>query len=197
MDREYLVNQLMNIAKQNGVEIDAEVLGMIVNATVFRVVSKGSILQNVGEETKTAALVLNGICRAYYVDEDGNDITRGFSIPGTFCMDEGLFGYSESIVTWETLEDATLMFFEIREMKKLIYDDNQLKNTYIMLLENALRYKIYRENGFLVENATQRYVHFKKLYPMICESVKQQYVATYLGIAPESFSRIKKALKEE
>lgn len=197
MDREYLVNQLMNIAKQNGVEIDAEILGMIVNATVFRVVSKGSILQNVGEETKTAALVLNGICRAYYVDEDGNDITRGFSIPGTFCMEEGLFGYNESIVTWETLEDTTLMFFEIQEIKELIYENNQLKNTYIMLLENALRYKIYRENGFLVENATQRYVHFKKLYPMICESVKQQYVATYLGIAPESFSRIKKALKEE
>ena len=64
-------------------------------------------------------------------------------------------------------------------------------------LENALRYKIYRENGFLVENATQRYIHFKKLYPMICESVKQHYVATYLGIAPESLSRIKKALKEE
>jgi len=32
------------------------------------------------------------------------------------------------------------MFFEIREMKKLIYDDNQLKNTYIMLLENVLKY---------------------------------------------------------
>ena len=76
MDREYLVNQLMKIAKQNGVEIDAEVLGMIVNKSVFRVVAKGGILQNVGEETKTAALVLNGICRAYYVD--GNDITRGF-----------------------------------------------------------------------------------------------------------------------
>ncbi len=45
--------------------------------------------------------------------------------------------------------------------------------------------------------ATERYIHFKKLYPMICETVKQHYVATYLGIAPESLSRIKKALKEE
>lgn len=197
MDREYLVNQLMKIAKQNGVEIDAEVLGMIVSKSIFRVVSKGSILQNVGEETKTAALVLNGICRAYYVDGDGNDITRGFSISGTFCMDEGLFGYSESIVTWETLEETTLMFFEIQEIKDLIYENNQFKNLYIILLENALRYKIYRENGFLVENATQRYIHFKKLYPMICESVKQHYVATYLGIAPESLSRIKKSLKEK
>lgn len=196
MDREYLVNQLVNIAKQNSVEIDAEVLGMIVNKATFRVVSKGNILQNLGEKTQTVALVLNGICRAYYVDEEGNDITRGFSIPGTLCMDEGLFGYSESIVTWETLEETTLMFFEIQEMKEFIYENDQLKNVYIMLLENALRYKIYRENEFLVENATQRYIHFKKLYPMICESVKQHYVATYLGIAPESLSRIKKALKK-
>lgn len=197
MDREYLVNQLMKLAKQNGVDIDAEVLGIIVNKSIFRVVAKGGILQNQGEETKTAALVLNGICRAYYVDGDGNDITRGFSIPGTLCMDEGLFGYRESIVTWETLEETTLMFFDIQEMKKIIYENNQLKDVYIMLLENALRYKIYRENGFLVENATDRYIHFKKLYPMICETVKQHYVATYLGIAPESLSRIKKALKEE
>lgn len=197
MNREYLVNQLMKIAKQNGVEIATEVLGMIVNKSDFRVIAKGGILQNQGEETKTAALVINGMCRAYYVDGDGNDITRGFSIPGTLCMDEGLFGYSESIVTWETLEESTLMFLGIQEIKDLIYENNQLKNVYIMLLENALRYKIYRENGFLVENATERYIHFKKRYPMICESVKQQYVATYLGIAPESLSRIKKALKEE
>ena len=44
--RENLVNQLMKIAKQNGVEIDAEVLGMIVNKSAFRVVAKGGILQN-------------------------------------------------------------------------------------------------------------------------------------------------------
>lgn len=149
MDRNYLVNQLMQIAKQNGMEIDAEVLGIIVNKSVFRVVAKGGILQNVGEETKTAALVLNGICRAYYVDGDGNDVTRGFSIPGTLCMDEGLFGYKESIVTWETLEETTLMFFGVQEMKKIIYENNQLKDVYIMLLENALRYKYIGKMHFL------------------------------------------------
>lgn len=196
MDKEYLINQLMNIAKQNSTEIDTEILGVVVNNSVFRVVPKGNILQSVGEKTNTAALVLDGICRCYYLDGDGNDVTRGFSFPGTFCMDEGMFGYSESIVTWETLEETTLMFFEVQEMKKLIIENNQLKNAYIMFLENALRYKIYRENGFLVENAAERYIHFKKLYPNICDSVKQHYVATYLGIAPESLSRIRKALKE-
>lgn len=196
MDKEYLIHRLNDIAKQNSIHLSEETLESIVNVSVFRVVSKGEILRNTMDENNTAALVLNGMCRAFYVDGDGNDITRGFSIPGTLCMDEGLFGYPESIVTWETLEETIMMIFDVSKMKKIILENDELKNVYIMLLENALRYKIYRENGFLVENATERYLHFKKLYPMICEKVKQHQLASYLGIAPESLSRIRKALKE-
>lgn len=72
-----------------------------------------------------------------------------------------------------------------------------LKTLWISLLEDGLRYKMYRENGFLVENATERYLHFRKLYPKLCGRAAQKHIATYLGIAPESLSRIKKAMKEE
>lgn len=48
----------------------------------------------------------------------------------------------------------------------------------------------------LVENATEKYIHFRKLYQEICANVKQSYIATYLGIAPKSLSRIRKAMKE-
>lgn len=196
MDKEYFIDQLMNIAKHNGFELDRKIIGEVVSSSVFRIIPKGSILRNIGDENDTVALVLNGICRAYYVDGDGNDITRGFAPAGTMCMDEGLFGYSESIATWEALEESTLMIFETNRIKELIHHNNQLKDMYITLLENALRYKLYRENGFLVENATQRYISFKRRYPEICRTVKQHYIATYLGVTPESLSRIKKALKE-
>lgn len=122
MDKDYLIHQLMDLAKQNNIELSEEILGKIVYMSIVHVVSKGEILRQV--------------------------------------------------------------------------ENDELKNVYIMLLENALRYKIYRENGFLVENATERYLHFKKLYPTICEKVKQHHLASYLGIAPESLSRIRKALKE-
>ncbi len=196
MDREYFIHQLMNMAEQSGFVLDREIISEVVNNSIFRIIPKGSILRNVGEEANNVALVLNGICRAYYVDGDGNDITRGFAPAGTMCMDEGLFGYSESIATWETLEESTLMIFKTKKIKDLVYDNNQLKDMYITLLENALRYKLYRENGFLVENATQRYINFKKHYPELCKTVKQHYIATYLGVTPESLSRIRKALKE-
>lgn len=196
MDKDYLIHQLMDIAKRNNIELSKDIFEKIINISVFRVVKKGEILRQIEDENKTAALVLNGMCRAYYIDGNGNDITRGFSIAGTLCMDDGLFGYSKSIVTWEAIEESTMIIFDVVEMKKIIMEDDGFKNTYIMLLENAIRYKIYRENDFLVENATERYIHFKKLYPIICECVKQHHLASYLGIAPESLSRIRKALRE-
>ncbi len=196
MDKEYLISQLNMIAMQNNVFLSGEILGEIVAISVFKVVNRGEIIRNITDENKTAALVLGGMCRAYYVDEEGNDITRGFSIPGTLCMDEGLFGYPESIATWETIEETTLMIFDVAKIKAIILKNDELKNIYIMLLENALRYKIYRENGFLVENASERYLHFRKMYPMICDKVKQHQLASYLGIKPESLSRIKKTLRE-
>ena len=195
MDKEYLISQLNMIAMQNEISLSRDILGEIVAISVFKVVNRGEIIRNITDENKTAALVLGGMCRAYYVDEEGNDITRGFSIPGTLCMDEGLFGYPESIVTWETIEETTLMIFDVAKIKDIILKNDELKNIYIMLLENALRYKIYRENGFLVENASERYLHFRKMYPMICDKVKQHQLASYLGIKAESLSRIKKTLR--
>ena len=197
MDKEYLVNQLICKARQFGVDLDTVTLGKIVNLSVFRVAEKGDVLRHIGDKTETAGIVLSGLVRCYYVDSNGNDITRGFSVEGALCMDDGMFGYNESICEWESLEETMLMIFSVDKIKKLIFENEQLTNTYIKLLENALRYKIYRENGFLVENATERYIHFRKLYPELCATVVQQYIATYLGIAPESLSRIRKALKEQ
>ena len=197
MNKQIIIEQLAALAETYKLGLDNDTLERIVMLSTFRIVEKGTLLRSIGDSTDTAALVLDGMARCYYIDGDGNDITRGFSVKGTLCMDDGMFGYGESLTEWETLTDTTLMIFKVAEIKTLINENDELKNTYIQLLENALKYKIYRENGFLVENASERYIHFRKMFPEICQTVKQQYIATYLGIAPESLSRIKKSLKED
>ena len=112
-------------------------------------------------------------------------------------MDDGLFGYSERVCMWEALEETTVMFLETGKVRKLISENESFKDTWILLLEKGMRYKIYRENGFLVENATERYIHFKKLFPELSGRVPQKHIASYLGIKPESLSRIRGALKEK
>ena len=98
---------------------------------------------------------------------------------------------------WEALEDSTVMLFGTEEFDRFIMSSEALKTLWIQALKDGLRYKMYRENGFLVESATERYLHFKKLFPKLCEAVPQKHIATYLGIAPESLSRIRKAMREE
>ena len=197
MDKNYFVEQLKVFAEKYKIYVDEEILGAVVNAATFRVISKGEVISSIGDDTSVAGLVLSGLARCYYIDEDGNDITRGFAPEGTICMDEGFFGYPERICMWETLEETSVMFCRTADIKALIKENAAFKDVWIYLLEQAIRYKIYRENGFLVENATERYVHFKKLYPDLCKKVPQKHIATYLGIAPESLSRIRSAMKDD
>ncbi|MBR4579956.1 MAG: Crp/Fnr family transcriptional regulator [Lachnospiraceae bacterium] len=196
MDKKFFVQQLKKFSDLYQINVDEEILGEIVNKATFRVLPKGEIIASIGENTLLAGLVLSGLARCYYIDNDGNDITRGFAPEGTMCMDEGFFGYPERICMWETLEETTLMLCRTEDIKNLIKENVEFKDIWITLLERALRYKIYRENGFLVENASERYIHFKKMYPNLSEKVPQKHIATYLGIAPESLSRIRRAMKE-
>ena len=78
MDKEYLVKLLTEMSSKYKLYIDAEVLGKIVNMSSFRIVEKGTVLRHIGDITLNAALVLNGMIRCYYIDDDGNDMTRGF-----------------------------------------------------------------------------------------------------------------------
>lgn len=196
MDKEYLVQQLSEIAARYNVPADREALGELVAISSFRVIAQGSLIASIGDGTGYSGLMLNGTARSYYIDSEGNDITRGFSVEGSLFMDEGLYGYDERICMWEALEDSTVMLCETSRVKDLIRSNAAFKDLWICLLEMSVRYKLYRENGFLVESAAERYMHFKKLYPEVCRRVPQKHIATYLGITPESLSRIRSAMKE-
>ena len=196
MDKEYLVQQLSEIAARYNVPADREALGELVAISSFRVIAQGSLIASIGDGTGYSGLMLNGTARSYYIDSEGNDITRGFAVEGSLFMDEGLYGYDERICMWEALEDSTVMLCETSRVKDLIRSNAAFKDLWICLLEMSVRYKLYRENGFLVESAAERYMHFKKLYPEVCRRVPQKHIATYLGITPESLSRIRSAMQE-
>ena len=197
MNKELIVRKLKGLAAVNKMTFEEEVLNKAVELARFKVYPKGVIIKSIGDKADSVAIIIDGVVRGCYIDADGNDISRGFALSGGLCMDESVMGYSEYICMWETLEESTLMLFDVQDFKSLIMSREDLKTIWIQLLEGGLRYKMYRENGFLVENATQRYLYFKRLYPKLCERIPQKHIATYLGIAPESLSRIRKAMKEE
>ena len=196
MDKAYLIKQLKELSDGFGLDISEEALSKAIGFSRFKVYSKGEILARTGDKATTAGMVLSGVVRSYYVDADGNDITQYFAAEANWCIDSGMIGFDEMQANGEALEDTTVMLFDVKDMKELINSDEALKDTWIYALESGLRYKVYRENGFLVENATERYVAFRKRYPMLAKRVPQRCIATFLGITPESLSRIRSSLKE-
>jgi len=197
MNKDIIIQQLKELAEGNNLKIEDEIYSRAVEIAQFRVFRKNTVIRSIGDKADIVGIVIDGLVRCYYIDGNGNDVTRGFSDACKMAMDDGILGFSEHNCMWETLEDSTIMFFDVRDIKSLIMSDENLKTLWIELLESGLRYKIYRESGFLVENATERYLHFRKLYPQLCSRIPQKHIATYLGITPESLSRIRKVLKEE
>ena len=196
MDKTYIIDQMRALSDRFGFGLEDEIFDAVLGFSEFRVYSKGSLLANIGDSAARAAIVMNGIVRSYYVDGDGNDITQFFAREGSICMDEGMMGFDEILKMWEAIEEVTVMLFDVKRMKELIYSREKLKNIWIELLEGGMRYKMYREGGFLTENATERYLKFRRNYPDLAGRVQQRYIATYLGIKPESLSRIRAMLKE-
>lgn len=158
---------------------------------------KGDIILGMGEKMNKVYFVVEGIARSYYIDSDGNDITKSFVLEYNFCVAESFFTDEPSSQIFEAIEDMTVIEFDSRELKSYMLSDTALKEIYIKMMELTIIYKMKRESSFQLESATERYINFKKELPNIENRVKQSYVASYLGITPVSLSRIRRALRED
>lgn len=198
MQQETIIKELMEASEELlHMKLDSEDISSVLSISEIKMYQKSKIIAGISQRITHTGLVLNGIIRSYYLDMDGNAVTKNFHREYGLFMDEGLLGYTETICAYEVVEDAVVMLFETACLKELIMRNENLKNLYIASLESGLRYKIYRENDFLTNNATERYLQFKRDYPELVNKVKQSYISTYLGITPESLSRIRRTLKEE
>lgn len=197
MQREHLIERLFRASEQLlDVKLDLSDIESILSISQIQTFKKGDIIQRIDEEFSHTGLVLMGMVRSYYLDKDGNEITKYFHKECNLFMDEGLIGYKEAISTYEAIENSIVLFMKTEKLKELIQENEKFKEIYIAALESGIRYKIRRENEFLINNATERYLQFEKEYPELIDRVKQSYISTYLGITPESLSRIRKGLKE-
>jgi len=158
---------------------------------------KNDMILNMWDEQNEVYVIFSGIARSYYLDKDGNDITKFFMKENDFCVGESLFSNQKSIQGFEALENVSALKFKAKDLKELILQDENLSRLYMEFLENNLLYKMQREYAFQILSATERYIAFQKEYGKIKGRVPQHYIASYLGITPESLSRIRRTIKEE
>jgi len=174
------------------ISIDDLSLNEIVEAFETRQLPKGGFLVNAGQRCTEMAFIASGFLRMYDVP-DGKEITLWIGSSGKFITSVSSFVFgTENYWNIQALTDCTLFsigrkeHFELcaRQSKWLEFDNLLLARSFA-LLEN-------RMFAHLHTTAKQRFEALLREEPALFNHVPLHYIASVLGIAPESLSRLRK-----
>ncbi|WBU88969.1 Crp/Fnr family transcriptional regulator [Cellulophaga omnivescoria] len=158
-------------------------------------VLKGEQLLIAGDICKHTFYVEKGLLRLYGLDENGKENILQFGTENWFVTDRDSVYFKEpSNYFIDALEDTTVVLLDEDFIELVAKLNPSFRKKNEKLLHNHIRHLNRRIHLLLGASAKTRYVEFVKLYPDVLLRVPQWMIASYLGITPESLSRIRKDL---
>lgn len=141
--------------------------------------------------------VLKGTFRTFYIDNNGADITTHFQLENMFIVDYQSFITSKkSVFQIEALEDSHILYFNKKTVVNLFQQSHNWEKFGRIIAEQVFILYTKRFQSLLFQTAEERYLHLLKEFPEIFQRVPQYLIASYLGIKPQSLSRIRKQLSQ-
>lgn len=148
-----------------------------------------------GARTDSMYLILKGLVRAFYIDENGSEITKCFAKENEWC---GFYSYLSDepspffVETLEKTETAVIKTANIRTMCRKM---PALAQNVSALINQAYLQTDKKAYSFASKEAKERYIDFVRENPEVIRRAKQEHIASYLGITPSSLSRLKREIK--
>jgi CRP-like cAMP-binding protein len=167
-------------------------------ATTFFIpkrVRKHQYLLEAGDVSRHVAYVVKGCLRSYTIDEAGEEHIGHFAIEDWWIGD--LYSFYEnqpSVYAIDALEDSELLLLDRSGMEKLCLAIPKFERYFRLILQGSFVASQRRIMQSLSATAEERYLQFLKNYPAIFSRVPQKMIASYLGITPQSLSRIRRHL---
>jgi CRP-like cAMP-binding protein len=179
----------------SNLDIDEKEIFSIVENCSIKKVKKDEFLLSQNDYSKHTFFVEKGLLRQFSIDEKGKEHILSFAPENWFVTDrESSYFNLPSAYFIQALEDSQVVLIDetfIKLLSKKIPSFTDFNNK---LLHNHIRHLQNRINLLLSAIAEDRYLQFIKMYPDILLRVPQTMVASYLGITPESLSRVRKEL---
>ncbi|MEO6831212.1 MAG: Crp/Fnr family transcriptional regulator [Chitinophagaceae bacterium] len=175
---------------------EAEISSLIENCPT-KTFSKGQFLLRENEFCKHTFFVESGLLRQYSIDNKGKEHILSFAPENWFVTDrESSYFNRPSSYYIQALEDSKVVLIDEGFMQLVAQKIPNFTDFNNRLLHNHIRHLQTRINLLLSATAEERYLQFIEMYPDILLRVPQTMVASYLGITPESLSRVRKELAQ-
>jgi CRP-like cAMP-binding protein len=161
-------------------------------------VRRSQFLSHAGDPAHHVAFVEKGCLRLYSVDDNGEEHVVQFAIEDWWISD--LYSFltgTPATYNIDALEDSEVLLLDRTAQEKICTLLPQFERFFRLLYQGSIISKERRILGTLSLSAEEQYLAFIETYPTIVQRIPQNQIASYLGITPQSLSRIRKELTEK
>lgn len=146
-----------------------------------------------GDVCTHLAFVTQGCLRLYSIDAAGEEHTLQFAPENWWISDiYSLLTGHPSTLNIDTLEDTQVLLLRQTDMETIYARAPVFERFFRLLMQSRYLALQERINAALSESATEKYNHFMHKYRDLAQRLPQHIIASYLGIKPESLSRVRR-----
>ncbi len=184
---------LQNISKHIKLTPEEELL--FLSKTETRNYKAKTIILNAGEICKHSYFVNSGLLRSFNINDNIVEHVLSFACEGWWISDMYSFlSQKPGNLFIEVLEDAEVVVLSKENQDQLYLEIPKLERFFRILIENSLVANQERLMDNLSLTAEERFEKFCRKYPTLIQKVPQKQIASFIGVTPEFFSKMKSRL---
>lgn len=181
---------IQNISKH--ISLTQEEERLFLSKTEIQNYKTKTILLNAGEVCKHSYFVNSGLLRSFNINDNIVEHVLSFACEGWWIGDMySLLSQKPGNLFIEVLEDAEVVLLSKENQEQLYLEIPKLERFFRIVTENSLVANQERLMDNLSLTAEERFEKFCKKYPTLIQKVPQKQIASYIGVTPEFFSKMK------
>ncbi|MFD2146334.1 Crp/Fnr family transcriptional regulator [Mucilaginibacter antarcticus] len=188
-----MIDALLTNIAQKGVELTRDEQAFVASVYQPKKLRKRQFILQQGDVAKYETFIVKGLTRTYLVDEDGREHIIAFGAEDWWTGDmASFFNSAPTSYFVDCLEETDVLQISQANLERLFVTVPKMNIYFRILYSNSIVAYNIRVALSLCKPAVERYQEFISRYPKIQQRLPNHQIASYLGITPQSLSRLRK-----